>query len=75
MEPYKNLAQNSGVVAYEAGPDYIAVAFQDGGIYRYDYEKPGPDPTEDMKSLAEAGRGLSTYISQFIRDNYARKLQ
>lgn len=75
MEPYKNLAGNSGVSAYEAGINFITVAFVNGDVYRYDYNSPGPDATEDMKGLAQAGRGLSTYISQFVRDNYAQKLR
>lgn len=75
MEPYKNLAGNSGVLAFEIGPDYIEVVFQGGAVYRYDYDRPGPDATEDMKGLAEAGRGLSTYISQIVQDGYAERLQ
>ena len=35
MEPYKNLSGNSGVVAYETGPDFIKVQFSDGGVYVY----------------------------------------
>jgi hypothetical protein len=27
-----------------------------------------------MKALAQAGRGLSTFVSQHVRDNYERKL-
>lgn len=75
MEPYKNLGGSSGVVAYEVGPDYVDVAFQDGAVYRYDYGSPGPEATEDLKQLAVAGRGLNTYINQFIRSSFAAKLQ
>ncbi|MBI4003280.1 MAG: hypothetical protein HY348_16060 [Nitrospira defluvii] len=35
MERYKNLNRNSGVVAYEIGPDFIKVQFSDGAIYLY----------------------------------------
>ncbi|MEW6468382.1 MAG: hypothetical protein AB1458_05620 [Bacteroidota bacterium] len=28
-----------------------------------------------MKRLALAGRGLSAYISQYVRENYAEKLR
>jgi hypothetical protein len=28
-----------------------------------------------LKRLARAGQGVSTYISQSVRDNYARKLR
>lgn len=75
MEPYRNLGQNSGVSAYEIGPDYIVVEFSDGAIYRYDYDSPGPEGTETMKGLAAAGRGLNTYINRFVGADYAEKLQ
>lgn len=75
MEPYKNLGQDSGVIAYEPGPDYIDVVFSDGAVYRYDYGNPGAEATENMKNLAAAGRGLNTYINQVVRSNYAEKLQ
>jgi hypothetical protein len=51
------------------------VLFQDGGLYLYDYETPGEDEVEEMKELAEAGRGLATYISQVVGGRYARRLR
>jgi hypothetical protein len=50
------------------------VWFKDGDGYDYDYRHPGREHVETMKRLAEEGRGLSTYISQHVRKNYARKL-
>lgn len=74
MEPYRNLAGNSGVLAYEAGADYIKIVFQDGGVFLYDYGRPGPETTETLKRLAQEGRGLSTFISQTVQHNYSERL-
>lgn len=75
MVRYKNLSGNSGVVAYETGHDSIAVEFEDGAIYRYTYRSAGRLTMEKMKSLAEAGRGLSTFIARHVRKAYAAKLR
>lgn len=70
MKPYKNIHGHSGILSYETGEDYIDVCFADGDIYRYDYTSPGRDHVERMKSLAETGTGLNTYINKYIRKNY-----
>ena len=64
MKRYPNLSGKSGVVRYEIGPDYIDVEFGSGAVYRYSHDSAGQDDIEEMKQLALAGRGLSTYISQ-----------
>ena len=74
MKRYKNLSGNSGVLAYETGEDYIKVKFRDGDVYLYNYTVTGRDNVERMKELAEEGRGLSTFISRYVRDRYAEKL-
>ena len=73
MKRYRNLDGHSGVVAYEIAPDAIAVRFNSGEIYDYTYAATGEARVETMKMLAEAGQGLSTYISRFVRDDYGRK--
>jgi len=75
MQRYANREGDSGVVAFATGPAGIAVQFTNGSIYVYDVERPGRQAVSDMKRLARAGRGLSTYISQHVRDNYAKKLR
>ena len=76
MQQYKNLSGSSGVMAYECGSDYIQVRFRnDDYIYLYNYSKPGRQNTEKMKRLARGGRGLSTFISREIRENYASKFK
>ena len=69
MTPYANLGGDSG----EAGSDDIKVRFNDQPqVYVYDHSAPGRAAVGHMKQLALAGRGLSTYISQHVRNNYAR---
>jgi hypothetical protein len=74
MQPYKNLSGTSGVVAFAVGEHHIDIKFQDGHKYRYDYTKPGKGEVETMKSLAETGKGLATFISQNVRERFAKKL-
>jgi hypothetical protein len=72
MTPYRNLAGNSGVSAFEIRDDSIEVRFANGITYLYDYGTPGRAHVEQMKRHARAGRGLSSYISQ-ERPPYAAK--
>ncbi len=73
MEPYRNVEGNSDVTAYQVGPDYITLQFSDGSTYRYTYISAGQENVERMKSLAQAGQGLDTFINAAIRKLYARK--
>jgi hypothetical protein len=73
MTPYKNLSGNSGVEEYEIGPDFIRVKFRKmSKLYLYNHASAGASNIEEMKSLAEAGQGLATFISQNVRDDYVR---
>lgn len=72
LERYGNLSADSGVESYEAGPGWIKVRFHKGPTYVYDSVRPGAEHVARMQELARAGRGLSTYISQHVRDAYAR---
>ena len=74
MEAYRNLSGHSGVELYEIGADYIIVKFKNSTYaYHYTYRKPGVHDVEEMKNLAEAGRGLCSYINQNVRNNFERK--
>jgi hypothetical protein len=73
MQPYRNLAGNSGIAAYEIRRDGIIVRFVNGGTYLYDDRAPGRAHVEEMKRLARSGRGLGTYISRFGSE-YAKKI-
>jgi len=73
IQPYRNLAGNSGVEAFDILRDGIKVRFVSGGTYLYDYRVPGRTRVEEMKQLARAGRGLSTYIAKFVAE-YAERI-
>ena len=75
MPAYRNASGNSGVITYEVGENSITVRFRDGSIYLYDHRKPGIEAVNRMKSLAERGEGLNSYISSHVRNNYAAKLR
>ncbi len=75
LQRYVNLDVDSGVVAYAAGPRGIAIEFANGSFYIHDLDRPGRKAVVKMKRLARAGRGLSTSISQRVRDNYATRLR
>jgi len=75
MTPYKNLSRRSGVLAYEIARDSIAVQFEDGAIYLYTEKSAGRSGIEQMKDLAHAGRGLSTFIVRHVRKAYALRLR
>ena len=74
MVRYKNLEGHSGVTGYEAGEDRIRVEFNHDAVYEYTYASAGKRIIEEMKRLAAVGKGLSTYISQTVRNKFERKL-
>lgn len=75
MQVYANKSGESGVKAYEIGPDYIVVTFKGSAIcnYLYTYNSTGEENVEKMKQLAESGFGLNSFISRFVKNRYARK--
>ena len=74
MQRYKNRSGESGVVAYDIAERSITVEFRDGDRYLYTDQSAGAENITEMQRLATLGSGLSTYISQVVRDRYARKL-
>ena len=65
----------AGVLNYELLDDAIIVEFADHkSRYLYNAEAPGSQHVEAMKHLAIAGKGLTTYINQNVREHYAAKL-
>lgn len=75
MTTYKNLSGNSGVQSYELGEDRITVQFKDGSQYLYTYNSAGSSNIEEMKQLAESGRGLNSFIKRYVNNKYERKLR
>lgn len=73
MRRYRDVHGDSGVVAYEPGPDFIKVKFRHGVIYVYDHDSTGKFQVERMKDLAASGHGLATFISKFVKESYARR--
>ncbi|WP_240006928.1 hypothetical protein [Pseudaquidulcibacter saccharophilus] len=74
MQIYKNLSGNAGVHSYDYGDDFIKVKFnRTDAVYVYTYESAGQEKIEKMKELADAGKGLTGYISQHIKNKYAYK--
>ena len=73
MIKYKNLSQESGILNYAILTDGIRVQWVGGDIYYYSNDSTGEEHIVEMKRLAEKGRGLATYISQNVRDNYEYK--
>lgn len=55
--------------------DYIKVEFAEGPLYLYTHSTPGMHKVEQMKKLALAGKGLSSFISRKVRDQYASRLR
>ena len=70
MKRYLDKAGNSGVESYQVSTDTIRVKFKTGQTYTYSYRSAGAQHIEQMKLLAEEGRGLATYINKYVRDNY-----
>ncbi len=70
MKKYSRLSGDSGVIAYQLDDEAIRVKFVDGKVYLYSYASTGRAHVEQMKVLAKSGRGLSAYISKYVRDDF-----
>ncbi|MGH8164443.1 MAG: hypothetical protein ACREP1_08935 [Rhodanobacteraceae bacterium] len=74
MKRYDNLSGDSGVAAYEIRRGAIVVEFVDGAAYLYTDASARAGRIAEMQRLAEAGRGLSTFISR-AQPEYAKRLR
>jgi hypothetical protein len=63
----------SNITGYDDGEDYIEVQFANGDTYTYTYESAGKDNVEQMKSLAESGGGLNSFINSVVKYDYSDK--
>jgi hypothetical protein len=75
MERYRDLGGNSGISDFEIRTGAIVLRFKKGGTYLYDEHKPGWQHVAKMQARARAGSGLTTYVNQHVRDNYAARLE
>ena len=74
MQRYKHRSGESGVVAYDIDAGQITVEFRNGERYLYTEDSAGAANIARMQELAQAGHGLSSFISQHVHDRYARKI-
>ena len=75
MKDYRNEGGGSGVARYEFGDDFITIEYSSGATYRYMVESAGREAIDTMKRLAEAGKGLNSFIGREVRGNYASKAE
>lgn len=76
MKPYQNLSGDSGIRAYEYGPDWIQIQFEHGGTYKYTSSGIGAANLKTLKRLANSGDELNTFINSHpaVKDGYSRRL-
>lgn len=73
MEHYKNLNGDSSIAQFESGNDYIIVKYKDGKHYKYTYISAGSYNVDQMKTLAQQGRGLNSFIMHNVSKRYESK--
>lgn len=61
METHQNLGGDSGVYAFLIDDNSTTVEFSTGA--------------EQMKTLALNGKGLNSFISKYVKKNYAARLR
>ena len=72
---YKNLGGASKVLRYEITKDVVTIEFKNNSVYNYSNQSVGMDNIAKMKTLAVAGKGLSTFIEAGLKDRYMRKIR
>jgi hypothetical protein len=75
MQKYANWSGTSGIVGFEATSDSITVQFRDGWKYLYNISSSGSAHITAMQKLAESGSGLNSYISKYVKAQYAKKFR
>ena len=75
MKTYKNLSGKSEVAAYELEKDGVRVSFTNQSLFRYSNQSAGRENVSKMKVLAQAGKGLGTFITSTVKDKFARKIR
>jgi hypothetical protein len=73
MQPYRNHSGEAGVIAYEYGEDWIRLRFIRGSSYTYSAAHIGKANVIKMKKLADAGKGLTTFINRHpeVKNGYS----
>lgn len=73
MHNYSNENKQSNITGFELTTDSIRVQFASGSVYEYTNESAGSDHVREMKRLAMAGQGLSSYINRNVRNRWSSK--
>lgn len=74
MKSYRDAGGDSGVSAYEYGADWIRVQFKDNAVYEYTSSSAGQGNIDTLKSLADAGNGLNSFINKNVKKRYSQKI-
>ncbi len=72
---YKNVGGKSKVAKYNIEKDGVTIVFTDASCYRYTNQSASPAHIAKMKELAQAGKGLDTFIESTVKDRYLRKVR
>jgi hypothetical protein len=75
MKKYKNLGGKSAVAQYEVAKDSVTIRFTTHAVYIYTNQSAGSENIRKMKTLALAGKGLSAYIENNVKDRFLRKVR
>ncbi len=75
MTKYKNLSGKSTVATYDLAKDSVTVGFATRAVYLYSNQSAGSGNVRQMKTLAEAGKGLGTFIEANVKAKFARKIR
>jgi len=71
MQTYADVNNDSGVSSYDIRAMSIEVWFnRDAVSYVYSYSSAGEYHVEHMKKLAINGKGLNTYINNYVKRDY-----
>lgn len=71
MIRYRNIGSDSGVDSYQIGENYITVKFKSTHRrYTYSFNRAGRENVKNMKTLAQEGRGLNSYINKHVKFSY-----
>lgn len=75
MKRYQNLSGKSQVTMYELAKDVVTVRYANQEVYRYSNQSAGRENVSKMKVLAQAGKGLETFINANVKEKFARKVR
>jgi hypothetical protein len=75
MKRYQNLSGKSAVTMYELAKDVVTVRYANQEVYRYSNQSAGRENISKMKVLAQAGKGLETFINANVKEKFARKVR